>query len=58
MFLQNEGLPILGNTPIELFDEQNDGLGNLSVSPCLKKEMEEELFGVIGEVKIENLWAC
>jgi len=36
MFLQNEGLPILGNKPIELFNEQNDGLGNSSVNPYTK----------------------
>jgi hypothetical protein len=36
MLLQNEGISILGNMPIGLFKMRNDGLGNLSVSPCSK----------------------
>jgi len=36
MLLQNEGISVLGNMPIEFSKKQNDGLGNLSVSLCSK----------------------
>ena len=35
-FLQNEGISILGNMAVELFNKRNDGLGNLSLSPRSK----------------------
>jgi len=41
--LQNEGISISANKPIELFKEGSDGLGNLSVSPRSKSRNGERV---------------
>jgi hypothetical protein len=43
MLLQNEGISISANKPIELFKEGSDGLGNLSVSSRSKSRNGERV---------------
>lgn len=39
----NGGISILGNVPIGLFKKPNDGLRNLSVSPCYRRRNEGKI---------------
>ena len=41
--LQNEGVSIFGNVPIELFKKRNDGLENSSLSPRSKSRNGERV---------------